>query len=93
MHLPIPTPHHKVPDQKPTRNLWLKPRLQPALTWKLESMIAGFDFEKRESPRDTDRESMEDLRGKIPSRVETSKPVVPFHSSEASSSELQQVSA
>ena len=48
MHLPIPTPHHKVPDQKPTRNLRLKPRLQPALTWNLESMIAEFDFEKRE---------------------------------------------
>ena len=42
--------HHKVPDQKPTRNLRLKPRLQPVLTWKLKSMIAGagFDFEKRE---------------------------------------------
>ena len=27
---------------------------------------------------------MEELRGKIPRRVETSEPVVPFHSSEAS---------
>ena len=36
---------------------------------------------------------MEEPRGKIPRRAETSEPVVPFHSSEASSSELQQVSA
>ena len=49
---PIPTPHHAVPDQKPTRNLRLKPRLQPSLAWKLEPMIAGFNFERREIPRD-----------------------------------------
>ena len=36
---------------------------------------------------------MEEPRGKIPRRAETSESVVPFHSSEASSSELQQVSA
>ena len=35
---------------------------------------------------------MEEPRGKIPRRAETSESVVPFHSSEASSSELQQVS-
>ena len=53
---------------------------------------------ERESPRhhldaSSDRESMEEPRGKIPRRAETSEPVVPFHSSEAISSELQQVIA
>ena len=53
--------------------------------------------EERDSPRhhldaSSDRESMEEPRGKIPRRAETSESVVPFHSSEASSSELQQVS-
>ena len=37
-HLPIPTPHHAVPDQKPTRSP-RRSRLQPTLTWRLESMI------------------------------------------------------
>ena len=60
-------------------------------------MIARFDFEKRDSPRhhldaSSDRESTEEPRGKIPRRAETSESVVPSHSSEASSSELQQVS-
>ena len=36
---------------------------------------------------------MEELRGKIPRPAEISESVVPFHSSEARSSELQQVSA
>ena len=54
--------------------------------------------EERDSPRhhldaSSDRESMEEPRGKMPRRAETSESVVPFHSSEASSSELQQVSA
>ena len=40
----------------------------------------------------SDRELMEEPRGKIPRRAETSESVVPFHSSEASSSELQQTS-
>ena len=93
MHLPIPTPHHKVPDQKPTRNLRLKPRLQPALTWKLESMTVS----RRERFLETSSgrilgPGVEEPRGKIPRRAETSESVVPFHSSEASSSELQQVS-
>ena len=35
---------------------------------------------------------MEEPRGKIPRRTETSESVVPFHSSEASSSETQQTS-
>ena len=53
--------------------------------------------EERYSPRhhldaSSDRESMEEPCGKIPRRAETSESVVPFHSSEASSSELQQVS-
>ena len=39
----------------------------------------------------SDRESMEP-RGKTPRRAETSESVDPFHSSEASSSELQQTS-
>ena len=53
-HLPIPTPHHAVPDQKPTRSPRPRSRLQPALTWRLEPVIAGFHFEKREPiPRDT----------------------------------------
>ena len=52
MHLPIPTPHHKVPDQKLTRSPRPRPRHQPALTWRLESVIAGFDFEKKKIRRD-----------------------------------------
>ena len=52
MHLPIPTPHHAVPDQKPTQSPRPRSRLQPALTWRLESVIVGFDFEKREIPRE-----------------------------------------
>ena len=40
----------------------------------------------------SDRELMEEPRGKMPRRAETSESVVPFHSSEANSSELQQTS-
>ena len=47
VHLQIRTPHHAVPDQKPTRSPKPKPRLHPALTWSLESVIAGHDFERR----------------------------------------------
>ena len=54
------------------------------------SVIAGFDFEMRE--HSSDRGSMEEPRGKMPRRAETSESVVPLHSSEAGSSELQQVS-
>ena len=46
-HLQIPTPHHTVPDQKPTRSPRPMSRLQPARTWRLESVIAEYDFEKR----------------------------------------------
>ena len=54
--------------------------------------------EERDAPRhhldaSSDRELMVEPRGKIPRRAETSETVVLFHSSEASSSELQQVSA
>ena len=53
--------------------------------------------EERNPPRhhldaSSDRESMEEPRGKMPRRAETSESVVPFHSSEASLSELQQTS-
>ena len=53
--------------------------------------------EERDPPRhhldaSSDHESMEKPRGKMPRRAETSESVVPFHSSEGSSSELQQVS-
>ena len=44
MHLQIPTPHHTVPDQKPTQS--------PRPRSRLQSVIAEFDFEKREIPRD-----------------------------------------
>ena len=95
----IPTPHHAVPDQKPTRSPRPRSRLQPAPTWRLEPVIAGFDFEKREPiPRDTiwthprTGSRWWNRVGKIPRRAETSEAVVPFHSSEASPSELQQVS-
>ena len=37
MYLQIPTPHHTVPDQKPTRSPRPRSPLQPALTWRLES--------------------------------------------------------
>ena len=40
----------------------------------------------------SDRELTEEPRGKMPRRAETSEFAVPFHSSEASSSELQQTS-
>ena len=40
----------------------------------------------------SDRELTEEPLGKMPRRAETNESVVPFHSSEASSSELQQVS-
>ena len=50
--LQIPTPHDAVTDQKPTQNAEAKSRLQPARTWRLESVIAEFDFEKKEVPRD-----------------------------------------
>ena len=40
----------------------------------------------------SNRESMEEPRGKMPRRTETSESVVPFQSSEASSSERQKVS-
>ena len=52
-HLPLPTPHHAAPLQKPTRSPRPRSRLQLALTWRLEPVIAGFDFEKREIHRDT----------------------------------------
>ena len=53
--------------------------------------------EKRDPPRhhldaSSDRQLTEEPRGKMPRRAETSESVVPFHSSEASSSELQQTS-
>ena len=53
--------------------------------------------EERDSPRhhldvSSDRESMEEPRGNMPRRADTSESAVPFHSSEASSSELQQTS-
>ena len=38
--------------RKPTRSPRPRSRLQPALTWKLESVIEGLGFEKREIPRD-----------------------------------------
>ena len=98
MYRPIPTRRHTVPDQELMRRPRPRPRLQPALTWRSESVIAGFDFVKKESPRDiiwthpSDRESLEEPRGKMPRRTETSESVVPFQSSEASSSERQKVS-
>ena len=53
--------------------------------------------EERDPLRDhlevsSDRELTEEPRGKIPRRAETSESAVPFHSSEASSSEIQQTS-
>ena len=52
MQLQIPTPHHTVTDQKPTWSPRPRSRLQPARTWRLESVITEFDFEKKEIPRD-----------------------------------------
>ena len=54
--------------------------------------------EARDLPRhhldaSSDRESMVEPCGKTPRRAQTSESVAPFHSSEASSSELQQMSA
>ena len=53
--------------------------------------------EERDSPRhhldaSSDRESMEEPHRKVPRRAETSESAVPFHSSEASSSELHHMS-
>ena len=50
MHVPIPTPHHAVPDQKPTRSPRPRYRLPPAPTRRLEPVIAGFDFERERFP-------------------------------------------
>ena len=50
------------------------------------------DFPRHHLDTSSDRESMEEPRGKIPRRAETSESAVPFHSSEASPSELRQVS-
>ena len=48
--------------------------------------------EERDPPRHHLDELTEEPRGKKPRRAETSESVVPFHSSEASASGLQQVS-
>ena len=40
------------PPHSDTRSPRQRSRLQPARTWRLESVIAEFDFEKREIPRD-----------------------------------------
>ena len=91
MHLQIPTPHHTVPNQKPTRSP--RPRSR-----KIGVSDRSVRFrEERDSPRhhldlSSDRELTEEPRGKMPRRAETRESDVPFHSSEASSSELQQVS-
>ena len=50
------------------------------------------DSSRHQQDVSSDWESMEGPRGKMPRRAETSESVVPFPSSEASSSELQQVS-
>ena len=52
-----------------------------------------FQEERADPPRhhldaSSDQEAMVEQRGKTPRRAETSRPVVPFHSSEASLSEL-----
>ena len=99
MHLPIPTPRHAVPDQRPTRSPRPRSRLQPALTWRLESVIAGFDFEKREIHRDiiwTHPRTGSRWRnrvGKCQDELRQVNPLSFFIPSETSSSELQQVSA
>ena len=94
MHLPIPTPHHKVPDQKPTRNPRPRSRLQSARSWKLVSMIAGSDFEKREPILQDIIWTLPRIRSRWWNRVDELRQVnllFLFQSSEGSSSELQQV--
>ena len=59
--------------------------------------MGRFREERTDSPRHhldvpSDQKSMEEPRGKMPRRAETSESVVPIHPSEASSSELQQTS-
>ena len=99
LNLPIKTPHHKVPDQKPTRNLRLEASTSAGTDMEtgVNDRRVRFQEEKDSSRHhldaSSDRESMEEPRRKIARRAETREPVVPFRSSEASSSELQQVSA
>ena len=75
MQLQIPTPHHAVPDQKPTRSPRSRSRLQLAVTWRLESVIAEFDFEKKEilHPRTGSR-----WRNRVGKRQNEPKPVNPL---------------
>ena len=97
--LQIPTPHSTVTDQKLTRSPRPRSRLQPGTDMEIGVNDRRVRFrEERDPPRhhlgvSSDRElMMEEPRGKIPRRAETSESFVPFHSSEASSSEMQQTS-
>ena len=46
-------PSHTVTDQKPTRSPRPRSRLQRSRTWRLESVISEYDFEKRKRPPET----------------------------------------
>ena len=94
----IPTPHHTSRSETDA-----EPEAEASTSAGTDIEIGVNDRrvrfrEERGSPRhhldaSSDRESMEEPRGKIPRRAETSESVVPFHSSETSPSELQQSTA
>ena len=98
MYLPIPTHHHAVSDLK------LRPEPEAeVLTSAGTVMEIGVgdrrvrfreegDSSRQHLDTSSDRESMEEPRGKMPRRSETSESAVPSQSSQASSSERQQVS-
>ena len=88
MYLPIPTPHHTVPDQKPTRSP--EAEVSTSASTDVEIGVSDRRVRFREERHHVDVSSDRELTEE---RVEKCREsVVPFHSSEASSSEPQQTS-
>ena len=98
MHLQIPTP----PSHSDGSETHAEPEAEVSTSAGTDMEIGVSDRrvrsrEERDPPRhhldaSSDRELTEEPRGKMQRRAETSESVVPCHSSEASSSELQQMS-
>ena len=99
-HLPIPTPHHAEPDQKP--HVEPEAEVSTSIGTDMETGASdrrvrvreeGTDSPRRHVDAPPDRESMVEPRWKTPRRAEASEYGEPFRSAEASSSELPQASA
>ena len=98
MYLRIPTHRHTVPDEE----LMRRPKAEASTSAGTDMEIGVGDRrvrfrEEGDSSRQhldisSDCESMAEPRVKMPRRAETSESIVPFQSSEASSSEHQQMS-